>query len=140
MKKTSKIELPQSLRRAPLAQKIKYLLKNSPTYSDSDVNSISRKSRRRFVVEKRVDLHGLTTIEAFNKLEQFFDLCQRENVRNVLVITGGNSVRNSVLRQLFQEWAASSLRNFIASYSSSQAKDGGEGAFYVKLKIENRRF
>jgi DNA-nicking Smr family endonuclease len=96
--------------------------------------SMSRRVRRKFTPEKTIDLHGLTVDEAFPVLLGFFAQCQMNGIRKIIVITGGNSMKKSVLRDSFRQWAEDSFGSYIADYSQSDIRHGGQGAFYVLLK------
>ncbi|MDR0632195.1 MAG: Smr/MutS family protein [Holosporaceae bacterium] len=101
---------------------------------ENQLNVMSRKLHRKFTTEKTIDLHGLTQDEAFNVLLNFFIKCQSENVKRVLVITGGNALKKSVIRSSFQKWIKELFGNYVASYSQANIWHGGQGAFYVILK------
>ncbi|MDR2682012.1 MAG: Smr/MutS family protein [Holosporaceae bacterium] len=128
---TQKIEsfnAPTSLDRRLCDLYRKLVLKNEP------IPTISRKKSRRFVAEKILDLHGTTQEKALETLYVFFERCQRENIKNVLVITGGSSVRKSVIRSLFCRWIREYFSQYVSAYGQAGAASGGEGAFYVILK------
>ena len=101
---------------------------------ESTLTSISRKQKRKFEYEKTIDLHGYTREKAFMALIRFFNSCQREGVRKVLVITGGNNMRETTLRKHFQIWIREKFGNYVTSCSPANIWHGGEGAFYVTLK------
>ncbi len=103
-------------------------------YKKSDAIEIKRKVKRHFSVEQSLDLHGLTYDEAFRQVVAFFSKCQEIGIRNVLVITGGNPLRNTVLRTAFVKLCRNLLCEFVVSYSPANLKHGGDGAFYVILK------
>jgi DNA-nicking Smr family endonuclease len=100
----------------------------------SRLHPIGRKLRKKFDVEKTLDLHGLTREEAFDALVGFFERCCSENVRRVVVITGGSAIRQSTLRSLFLKWIAESFGNYVVSCSEAAMRHGGGGAFYLILK------
>ncbi len=105
---------------------------------ESKLHPLKRKEKREFQTERRIDLHGATRDEAFCILLKFFISCQREGVRKVLVITGGNALRETVLRKSFKMWVQESFGNYIVSCSPANIWDGGQGAFYVVLKRKER--
>lgn len=100
----------------------------------STLTSISRRQKRNFEYEKVLDLHGNTREEAFLALIRFFSSCQCNGIRKVLIITGGNNMRETVLRKHFQIWVREKFGNHITSCTSANIWHGGEGAFYVTLK------
>lgn len=95
----------------------------------------SRKAKRSFVIERTIDLHGLMKAEALETLLRFFENCQSQNIRKVLVITGGSAQRNSVIRSSFTRWIVEYFQKYVSSYGVARTQHGGEGAFYVMLKI-----
>lgn len=104
------------------------------TFIASNLSNFGRKEKRNFKIERTVDLHGLTKDNAFKTLINFFSKCQKNGIRNVLVITGGNSLRNSVLRASFQKWVRNDFGHFVFKCTVSEIYHGGEGAFYVVIK------
>ena len=113
---------------------ISYCATINVDYKKSKATPIKRKVKRHFSIEQSLDLHGLTYDEAFRQVVVFFSKCQNDGIRNVLVITGGNPLRNTVLREAFVKWCRNLLGEFIVSYSPANLKHGGDGAFYVILK------
>lgn len=108
---------------------------NEPfTPQKSFLQSMNRKKRRSFVYERSIDLHGFSRNRAFLLLLDFFVSCQNEGIRQALVITGGNALRNTVLRKSFRLWVMEDFGGFVASCTPANVEHGGEGAFYVLLK------
>jgi DNA-nicking Smr family endonuclease len=101
---------------------------------ENKLHVMNRKLHRKFAAEKTIDLHGLTQDEAFNALLNFFIKCQSENVKKVLVITGGNAFKKTIIRSSFQKWMKELFGNYVVSYSQANIWHGGQGAFYVILK------
>lgn len=94
---------------------------------------LSRREKRNFSYERRLDLHGLTQDEAFTALSNFLKNCRECGCKKALIITGGNAIRNSVLRRNFPEWMRL-LDEHVVRYDQANLKHGGQGAFYVILK------
>lgn len=112
-----------------------YKLYLSAQFAETEKKSLllSRKEKRNFSYERYLDLHGLTQDEAFVALSNFLKNCRECGHSKVLVITGGNVMRNSVLRRNFPEWMHI-LSEHIVKYDQANLKHGGQGAFYVILK------
>lgn len=94
-----------------------------------------RKSRD--VIDGRLDLHGLTQEAAFAALCRFVHASAAQERRLVLVITGKGRVSEGggVLRRLLPLWCESAtLRDFVISAAPAPPRDGGDGAFYVRLR------
>lgn len=98
--------------------------------------------RGRVDLAAKLDLHGLTQIEAEAVLTVFLRRALTEGDRAVLVVTGkgmrrigDEDPRPGVLRQRLPEWLAGpALRPIISGYAPAHARHGGEGAYYVFLK------
>jgi DNA-nicking Smr family endonuclease len=101
---------------------------------ESQLNPMGRKFHRHFTAQRTIDLHGLTQNKAFERLLNFFIQCQSENVKKVIVITGGNAMKKSVIRLSFQKWIRESFGNYVISCSQAKIRHGGQGAFYLVLK------
>lgn len=101
-------------------------------------NQLNRKSKRKFIPERKIDLHGLTKKEALEVLAKVLIQFQSENVKNVLIITGGNSSRNTKIRSSFHRWMQEYFSSYVSSFSPAKISDGGDGAFYVTIKKNNR--
>lgn len=103
-----------------------------------DKATAKRLRRGQVQIEGRIDLHGMVQDEARPALERFIENAWYEGKREVLVITGkGTRADGSigVLRQAVPRWlneAPNRLR--ITAFTHAAAKDGGEGALYVRIK------
>jgi DNA-nicking Smr family endonuclease len=85
--------------------------------------------------EARLDLHGLNTEAAFAQLAQFIERCARTDKRFVLVITGKGPEGRGKLREAFPRWLdVAPLSQLVQAFEPAQPRDGGSGAFYVKLR------
>ena len=95
---------------------------------------------RRIEIERTLDLHGMTQIEAHRTLLRFMAGALIDGVRLVLVVTGkgkssASGGRGGVLRSRFLDWIEEPpLKNDISRVAPAKQKDGGAGAFYVFLK------
>jgi DNA-nicking Smr family endonuclease len=126
-------------------------------YSPGRAPGIDRKTslklkKGKVEIDYRLDLHGLSQIDARQTLEEAISMAWKNKLRLLLVITGkGNHRLNSdghsvdvekgVLRRVVPKWLKElPLSNFILALSSAQQIHGGTGALYVLLKrqIDNR--
>jgi DNA-nicking Smr family endonuclease len=97
-----------------------------------DKRSGDRLRRGKMKIDRRLDLHGMSRIEAHHALGQCISDSAQAGKRCVLVITGKGS---GILRTGVACWLnEASLRPHILAFSEAQPKDGGSGAFYVYLK------
>ena len=103
-------------------------------------------------IDYKLDLHGLTQIEAKQALEQAILGAWKNKLRLILVITGkglrqsksnelSDNGATGVLRRIVPRWLKEApLSNFVLAFSSAQQTHGGSGALYVLLRrqIDNR--
>lgn len=103
-----------------------------------DKATAKRLRRGQVHIEGRIDLHGMVQDEARPALERFIESAWYEGKREVLVITGkGTRADGSigVLRQAVPRWLNEiPNRSRITAFTHAAAKDGGEGALYVRIK------
>ena len=86
-------------------------------------------------IEARIDLHGLTQAQAFDRLARFMAAQVKLGHRRLLVITGKGSGGEGVLRKSLPDW----LQNLpeaaaLLALRPAAPKHGGDGAFYVLLR------
>ena len=103
-------------------------------------------------IDYKLDLHGLTQIEAKQALEQAILGAWKNKLRLILVITGkglrqsksnelSDNGATGILRRIVPRWLKEApLSNFVLAFSSAQQTHGGSGALYVLLRrsIDNR--
>ena len=100
---------------------------------------------------KSIDLHGFTLEEANKFIEKFINESYLKNVTKLVVITGkGLHSQNekdpflskdlSILKYSVPEFIEHNkdLMNKIIEIKNADIKDGGEGAFYIYLKNQNK--
>lgn len=123
---------------------------------------------RKLVIERTLDLHGMTQVHAERRFHAFVKGAAIDGCRCVLVITGKGSPasasnltrlrlgseetsetdhsrhdlyqKRGVLRERVRQWAdAPDIRPLIARLSHAKPKDGGDGAYYLFLKPRRSR-
>ncbi|MBM3610468.1 MAG: hypothetical protein FJX18_02945 [Alphaproteobacteria bacterium] len=125
---------------------------NSPgplTSPKEDLIALDRKTKRKIrssalKIEGRLDLHGLTQNQAYDRLVRFMTVAVQKRYKLILVITGkGVSKKENsstdepygVLRKNVPFWLSNKqIFPFVQSVSVANIQDGGEGALYVFLK------
>jgi len=89
----------------------------------------------KFQIETSLDLHGYRVIEAEKAFFSFLLRCLNLNVRNILVITGKGNEGNGKIKQSLPIWLNNpKVSQFVYVYSFASKKDGGEGAYYIRLR------
>ena len=103
-------------------------------------------------IDYKLDLHGLTQIEAKQALEEAILRAWKQRLRLILVITGkglrqpksngfNDTIGTGILRRAVPKWLKETpTSNFVLAFSSAQQTHGGTGALYVLLRrqIDNR--
>lgn len=93
--------------------------------------------KKKWPIDKTIDLHGMTQTAAHDALVRFFNLARRQEKRTLLVITGKGSrlQGGGVLRRLLPLWLAEApFAPHVLAITAARTEDGGDGAFYVRLK------
>ena len=99
---------------------------------------ILRKLKKgQFHIAAELDLHGLTTHQAFSACRTFIHYCQNNQYRCVRIIHGKGQRQTStapILKNKINNW----LREMpeILAFHSATRSDGGAGAIYVLLKMQ----
>lgn len=91
-------------------------------------------------IEARIDLHGLTQKQAFERLAHFVAAQVRNGARTLLIITGKGSKGEGVLRASLPDWlGALPESRHILALRPAAPNHGGNGAFYLLLKRRKMR-
>ena len=109
-----------------------------------DHKSFGKMTRGKLKPEARLDLHGMTMVEAHPELVAFILGSHALGRRLVLVITGKGKdrddggpipTRHGVLRHQVPQWLAlPPLNHAILQVTPAHLKHGGHGAYYVYLR------
>lgn len=100
--------------------------------------SVLRDLRRgRWVVQAKLDLHGMNRDEARLAVGEFLHECRARDLRCLRVVHGKglrSPGREPVLKELVRRWLAN--RPEVLAYCQARAADGGSGAVTVLLKAQ----
>ena len=89
----------------------------------------------KFKVQSKLDLHGYRLKEAETLFFEFLRKSFNLKKRNILVISGKGEHGKGKIKLNIPIWIASpSLSHLIHFYSFAAPKDGGNGAFYIRLR------
>jgi len=99
-------------------------------------NELKKIRQGKIKIEKKIDLHGYTELQAKERLEKFIELCINQDIRSILVITGkGHGKNQGVIKKNISYWLNNkNLRSKILAFDYAAPKHGGTGAMYVFLK------
>lgn len=107
-----------------------------------DAPARQKLARGRLPLEGKVDLHGLTQMEAHALLLSFLHRAYVDGRRHVLVVTGKglSSGGDGVLRRAVPGWFATPpFRALVSGHEEAARRHGGEGALYVRLRRPETR-
>ena len=97
---------------------------------------ILRKLRRgHWVIQAKIDLHGLVADEARTYVAEFLTDCKKRGIRCVRIIHGkglGSKNREPILKHKLRNWLMQ--RDEVIAYAQARQADGGSGAVIVLLK------
>ena len=129
----SKVATPRPVRRKPDAPAEAV---GPPAGSGLDRRTEMRLTRGQMRIEARIDLHGMTQVQARTALAAFIAESHARGRRCVLVITGKGSLNKpSVIKQNVPAWLAEApVAAMVLKSVQAQPKDGGAGAVYVLLR------
>ena len=106
-----------------------------PVYAGIDRSSAKKIQQGKMPLEARLDLHGLSQLEARLRLQHFIATALQNGLRNILVITGKGRMGQGVLRVNVPKWLSEPpLSYHVIAFGPSRPQDGGAGALYVRLK------
>jgi DNA-nicking Smr family endonuclease len=112
---------------------------------------VSRRTKQKLArgsetIDDRIDLHGMTQVEAHHALVRFLRNAQAHGAKFVLIITGKGRVRvdttrdAGVLRREVPRWLKlPEFRDYVVSVESAHTRHGGDGALYVRLRRGRER-
>lgn len=91
-------------------------------------------------IEATLDLHGLTKLEAYGRVQHFIIHAKRNGMRHVAIITGkGRGGEVGVLRANLPHWLNEpALRPLISAVAEARQEKGGAGVMHVLVKHHER--
>lgn len=110
---------------------------NQPSSFQVDANLKKRFEKGDLPIEGKIDLHGMTLVQAHHRFTQFITGKIKEGARFILVVTGKgtSSGGEGVIRKNLPLWCdAVNLKPHILQIKQAQPKHGGSGASYILLR------
>lgn len=97
-------------------------------------NVLKKLRQGKNIIEHRLDLHGLTVVEARKALLEFLAECESAGVRHAIIIHGKGyrSKEKPVIKPMVNRWLK--MVDNVLAFHSAQPKDGGSGAVYVLFR------
>jgi DNA-nicking Smr family endonuclease len=92
--------------------------------------------RGRIKIEARLDLHGLTRIEALERAGHFLDNAAFHQLQAVLIVTGkgAHSSDGPVLRDALEAYLQANPHRAVVEWGRAPREHGGAGALVVFLR------
>jgi DNA-nicking Smr family endonuclease len=112
----------------------------SPALSSFLRKEKQKLARGQAAIDARIDLHGMTQVQAHAALRRLLHRAQSSGAKFVLVITGKGAPDASrsdrgVLRRQVPMWLAlPEFRRYVLGFDVADTGHGGEGALYVRLR------
>ncbi len=115
----------------------------TPPLAPIDRKTVQKMVKGRIDIDGRIDLHGMTQKQAYDRLSAYLREAQARGHRLVLVITGKgdglsphlSGAERGVLRRVVPEWLAlPAFRYLIIGFEQAHHTHGGAGAFYVRIR------
>jgi DNA-nicking Smr family endonuclease len=118
-------------------------------FLDGDKGEISKKSIKRNIkqdhIDFRIDLHGYSLQDSFEKIKGVIENCYQKELRNILIITGKGlrskvkenpylSEDLSLLKYAIPNFIRDNFSEIINSMEEPEQSLGGSGAFLLRLK------
>jgi DNA-nicking Smr family endonuclease len=103
-----------------------------------DRNLMRSLRRGDFSIQGKLDLHGMTQVQAKEAVERFLTESRRAGRRCVLIIHGkglNSQEQIPVLKQQLKVWLSQKrVGTLVLAYCTARPQDGGAGAVYVLLR------
>jgi len=124
-------------------------LNNYESLKNNDSNWGKKLKQGKMPIEGKIDLHGMTCVQAHDKLYGFLERAQRNGKRVILIVTGKGGPKRGYADYRFEDFESSlgvlrrevpmwlsggAMRQMIVSFQDANSRDGGSGALYVVLK------
>ena len=96
---------------------------------------LSKLRRGHWVIQAKIDLHGLISDEARLYVSTFISDCKKRGIRCVRIVHGkglGSRNREPVLKHKLRGWLMQ--KDEVIAYAEAKKQDGGSGAVIVLLK------
>jgi DNA-nicking Smr family endonuclease len=96
---------------------------------------LSKLRRGHWVIQAKIDLHGLISDEARAYVSSFISDCKKRGIRCVRIVHGkglGSRNREPVLKHKLRGWLMQ--KDEVIAYAEAKKQDGGSGAVIVLLK------
>ena len=89
----------------------------------------------KFTIHSKLDLHGYKLVDAEKNFYNFITKNYEQGNRNLLIITGKGQDGEGKIRKSLHTWINKfGFSKLVIFYTHASPKDGGYGAYYVRLR------
>ncbi len=89
----------------------------------------------KFTIQSKLDLHGYKLQDAEKNFYNFIIKSHEQGNRNLLIITGKGQDGEGKIRKSLHTWInKNDLSKLVIFYTHASPKDGGYGAYYIRLR------
>ena len=89
----------------------------------------------KFTIHSKIDLHGYKLNDAEKQFYNFVIKSHEQGNRNLLIITGKGQDGEGKIRKSLHTWInTTELSKLVIFYTHASPKDGGYGAYYIRLR------
>ena len=89
----------------------------------------------KFTIQSKLDLHGYRLHDAEKIFYNFVIKSHQQGNRNLLIITGKGQDGEGKIRNSLHTWInKNDLSKLVIYYTHASPKDGGYGAYYIRLR------
>lgn len=109
----------------------------SGDHSQIDGNNAAKLAKGNYPIDETLDLHGMTKIMAWERLQSKVTHAYESGLRCLLVITGKGEGKEGagVIKRELPHWLNEpDMRPKVLMYTQAQPKHGGSGAWYVLIR------
>ena len=100
-----------------------------------DRKTVNKIKKGLFTIDAKLDLHGFKLKEAEKELTNFILEKFSKQEQNLLIISGKGKDGKGVIKNSIPNWLNKfPLSEKVYVFSSAQKRDGGEGAYFVRLR------
>jgi DNA-nicking Smr family endonuclease len=117
-------------------------------FLEGDKGEISKpvkKNKEQDYIDFKIDLHGYSLQDSFDKIKEVVENCYENNLKNILIITGKGlrskvkenpylSEDLSLLKYAIPNFIKNNFADIINSMEEPDQSLGGSGAFLLRLK------
>ena len=112
-------------------------ISNQAFFLESKTYKLLKKNQIK--IDKTLDLHGLTEVEARKYVIEFVFNSFKNKQRNLVIITGKGNNNKGVLKRKTPTWLHNEeISKFIVGFTSMPKSAGGDGAIFIKLKNKSK--